>query len=125
MRTLQKVAHAAPVVLMLAWSSQAPAQNIDALDVTLPNCRDWLDVFDHKKAPEGTRTEGLNQGRCIGIVEGLFAADSQTCAPDGVNLAKSIRLVISYIDSLPEPRQDNFKALVLEAMRKAWPCKNN
>ena len=106
----------------ICFSSPAASQNIDALNVTLPNCKAWLDHFDHKGSSDGSRMDGVNQGRCIGIVEGLFAAAGDICAPNGINLVQTVRLVVSYIEGLPEPRLDNFKALALEGMRKAWPC---
>ena len=122
MIVLDKFIQIALVALALGWCPTASAQNIDALNVTLPHCRDWLDILDHKKPPDGTRGDGLNQGRCIGIVEGLYAADAGRCPPPDLNLAKVVRLVVTYIESLPEPRQNNFKALALEAMHTAWPC---
>ena len=105
--------------LAICFCSPAASQNIDALNVTLPNCKAWL---DQKGSSDGSRMDGVNQGRCIGIVEGLFAAAGDICAPNGTNLNQAVRLVVSYIESLPEPRLDNFKALALEGMRKAWPC---
>lgn len=110
------------IALSACLCSPVKSQNIDALNVTLPNCKAWLDSFDHKSSPEGSRMDGVNQGRCIGIVEGLFAAAVDICAPSGTNLNQTVRLVVSYIESLPEPRLDNFKALALEGMRRAWPC---
>jgi hypothetical protein len=35
-----------------------------------------------------------------------------------------VRVVVQYVTSQPARMNDNFDALAVEALRKAWPCSN-
>ena len=66
-------------------------------------------------------------GRCVGAVEVLDALNSDTkrfCPPDNIDNLQRVRTIVSYIDALPERKNEDFRLLANEAMAKAWPCKN-
>jgi hypothetical protein len=85
----------------------------------MPACRAFL-----LPNPPATVLESFDSGRCAGVVEGLLYAASDICLPPNVVSAQSIRVVVKYIDDRPQRQHENFKALALEALRAAWPCKH-
>ena len=44
------------------------------------------------------------------------------CPPPESTVDQGVRLVVQYVDSQPTRLHDNFDALAIEALRKAWPC---
>jgi hypothetical protein len=66
-------------------------------------------------------------GRCVGAVEVLddLGSDNKTfCRPETINNIELVRVIITYIESLPKRLTDGFGLLANEAMAKAWPCEN-
>jgi Rap1a immunity proteins len=63
-------------------------------------------------------------GVCVGAVEGIWFAGVGMCIPKGATVSQAIRVAVKYIDDRPARLNENFKALILEALRAAWPCKN-
>ena len=64
-------------------------------------------------------------GRCIGLMQGLGYASRlvDVCPPAEVTFAQKARAAVTYIEARPERMHEDFRALAVEAMQKAWPCK--
>ena len=57
-------------------------------------------------------------------VTALFETFAGKCAPPNVAGEQLMRTVVDYIDSQPRARlNETFNHLAIEAMMKAWPCK--
>jgi hypothetical protein len=66
------------------------------------------------------------RGGCGGDVLGVWdnaAALKLVCAPHGVTLIGSSALLLSTIHARPEPMEERFTTLALEALHGTWPCK--
>jgi len=81
----------------------------------MAGCRNFL---------AGNDTSLLVQGMCFGEVTALFETFAGKCAPPDVAGEQLMRTVVEYIDSQPHARlNEPFNHLAIEAMMKAWPCK--
>jgi len=72
------------------------------------------------------------QGLCLGLVRGTEAtldewatanSASPYCRPANVTVGQIRDLVISYIRSTPESRNEPRSLLMIKAQKAAWPCK--
>jgi Ssp1 endopeptidase immunity protein Rap1a len=67
-------------------------------------------------------------GECTGMVEALvwaaraFEEPHKFCPPDDVVAEQVVRVVVAYVDAVPQRAHEHFLVLALEALRKAWPC---
>jgi Rap1a immunity proteins len=63
---------------------------------------------------------------CIGMIEGvaLLANYGVFCPPAGAIIKQRIQVIIAYIEARPQRMHEDFRVLAVEAMQKAWPCKN-
>src|SRR5262249_43122322 len=89
-------------------------------DQMLPACR----AFIADNAPSDI--DGVFQaGRCIGLMQGLGYPSRLfgVCPPDEVTLAQRARVAVTYVEARPERMHEDFRALAVEAMQKAWLCK--
>jgi len=80
---------------------------------------------------------GLNQNSgpnwyepvCYGIVDGIafmgsfLASDAKFCMPKDVTTEQAMTVVVRFLETRPEARNENFKIMALVAMKNAWPCK--
>ena len=91
------------------------AKDYNTANEVMPGCRSFV------------RNEGRGGGPpdtyCAGLVEGLFYASRNICAPPGVTNAQAIGVIIAFIDARPARMRESFKMLAEEAMAAAWPCK--
>jgi hypothetical protein len=93
----------------------------------MPGCRVMLSPLQ-VEAPEGLK---FNAAKCSGLVEGIAYGASAArdipgagvCPDPRVSVGQTIRVVVNYIDARPARLNEPFKALALEALRAAWPCK--
>jgi len=85
----------------------------------MPGCRGWLD--NNKPTPRPT--EALDEGICVGMIQGLAYAAPRICPPDVYTTGQALRVVVLYIEGKPARLHEDFMALALEALRAAWPCK--
>ena len=46
------------------------------------------------------------------------------CCPPESTVYQGVRAVVQYVSGQPARLNDNFDALAIEALRKAWPCSN-
>jgi hypothetical protein len=65
-------------------------------------------------------------GRCVGAAEilGELGSDNKSfCLPDTISNLEQVRVIVTYIETLPKRMTDGFGLLANEAMLKTWPCK--
>ena len=48
--------------------------------------------------------------------------DYRVCHPRGAVLYDAVLIVVSHIEAQPERLHENFNALAMEALSRAWPC---
>lgn len=115
-RFLQGIALSAG--MMLNSGAAFTANDVMSANIIMPGCRYLL----QPETSPSDKMVYLIAAKCNGLVEGIaFAA---VCTPDGaVTIDQTIRVVVKYIDGRPERQHEDFKALALEALRAAWPCK--
>jgi hypothetical protein len=65
----------------------------------------------------------LAQGYCAGAVSAVALTNPRVCAPGGWNTGQAVAAVLRFLDMHPERRHEDFSALALEALARAWPCK--
>ena len=53
-------------------------------------------------------------------VHWLILSDTSALSADNL---QRVRTIVSYIDSRPDRKNEDFRLLANEAMAKAWPCK--
>jgi hypothetical protein len=94
------------------------AEDIDSANYAMPACRE---VAMQVQSAHKT----YDRGSCMGIIETLRFTSSMLdlCIPNAVTNGQMVRAVIKYIDDRPTRMHENFKALAIEALRAAWPCK--
>jgi hypothetical protein len=110
----------AAAVFLSASAASAVEDAILSADQMLPACT----AFIADNAPSDI--DGVFQaGRCIGLMQGLEYPSRLfgVCPPDEVTLAQRARVAVTYVEARPERMQEDFRALAVEAMQKAWPCK--
>jgi len=54
----------------------------------------------------------------------LLANYGVFCPPAGATIKQRIQVIIAYIEARPQRMHEDFRVLAVEAMQKAWPCKN-
>ena len=65
-------------------------------------------------------------GACMGLVDGLLImlrSHNLVCPPDSVDYDQAMRVVIAYVEAHPTELQNGTRALAVQALRDAWPCK--
>jgi len=108
------------IVALLAANLFAAGPALAAGDLhtaagVMSGCRNFL---------AGNDTSLLVQGMCFGEVTALFETFGGKCAPADLPGQQLMRTVVDYIDSQPRARlNEPFNHLAIEAMLKAWPCK--
>ena len=110
------------IVALLAANLFAAGPALAAGDLhtaagVISGCRNFL---------AGNDTSLLVQGMCFGEVTALFETFGGKCAPAPADVPgqQLMRTVVDYIDSQPRARlNEPFNHLAIEAMLKAWPCK--
>ena len=65
---------------------------------------------------------------CVGAVTGIASTaphlelGSRFCVPFDATRATAVNIVVSYMETHTERLQEDFFLLVLQALRRAWPC---
>ena len=91
---------------------------------------------------ECRRQESGSRGYCLGLIVGAAHAaglvrmiapqpipgepDFSTlggCTPDGVTFGQTRDIVVRFLEQSPAKRHEDFGFLVLEALRRAFPCR--
>ena len=110
----------AAAVFLSASAASAVEDATLSADRMLPACR----AFVAERAPR--EIDGVfAAGRCIGLMQGLGFASRLlgACPPDEVTVAQRARVAVTYVEARPDRMHEDFRALAVEAMREAWPCK--
>lgn len=106
-------------VAMIAWS---PAANAN---LTGNKLKDYCSFF-----PGQIHTEASNV--CVGYVGGTldtlrlynaFQKPKQFCEVDGVEFEQLMAIIKKHFEDYPERLHFTASTLILEAMKKAFPCK--
>jgi hypothetical protein len=110
----------AAAVFLSASAASAVEDATLSADRMLPACT----AFIRDRAP-GDVDGVFAAGRCIGLIQGLGFASRLlgACPPDEVTVAQRARAAVTYVEARPDRMQEDFRALAVEAMREAWPCK--
>jgi hypothetical protein len=105
-------------MLALTATAAHPAEDkhLSANEI-LPGCKALLG--------EKILSTDFSQGRCAGILIGLVysARIYGACVPADAPGGQLLRVAVTYIDRQPERWHEDFRLLALEAMKRAWPCK--
>ena|SRR5438034_3801508 len=110
----------AAAVFLSASAASAVEDATLSADRMLPACT----AFIRDRAP-GDVDGVFAAGRCIGLMQGLGFASRLlgACPPDEVTVAQRARAAVTYVEARPDRMHEDFRALAVEAMREAWPCK--
>ena len=110
------------LVLMVSQISHAGAQRlISGEEMVLP-C---------KRALSNEDAEVLQYAQiafCVGTVAGIVSTaphlelGSRFCIPYDATRAAAVAVVVRYLETHTERLQEDFFLLVLQALRRAWPC---
>jgi hypothetical protein len=62
----------------------------------------------------------------IGMIEGVALSANYGVfrPPAGAIIKQRIQVIVAYIEARPRRMHEDFRVLAVEAMQKAWPCKN-
>jgi hypothetical protein len=103
--------------VMIASLTEIEPASAQSANFRLPGCRSFLNQDN------GLRYD-FSGGVCSGVVEALIsmAATLGVCCPPETTVDQGVRVVVQYVSSQPARLNENFEALAVEALRKAWPC---
>jgi hypothetical protein len=74
-----------------------------------------------------TKESLMLQGFCGGMVSGIAVmaqVPKAVCIPDAASALQMVRVVVQYLEARPNRLHERFEGLALEALAKAWPCRN-
>jgi Rap1a immunity proteins len=75
--------------------------------------------------------EAYLAGNCSGMVETLLGVGSHLepnmrfCVPDDVILLQGPKVVVRFLETHPERRDEPALFLAMDALRSGWPCPGN
>jgi hypothetical protein len=78
---------------------------------------------------EMTVQEAAKAGYCGGLLYSIKNANPyllpqfRFCAPNSAMISQFGKIVVRYLDNVPERQHEPFFELALEALRRAWPCR--
>jgi hypothetical protein len=88
-------------------------------------------VLPCKRALSSEDAEALQYTQmafCVGAIAGIAATapnlelGSRFCVPYEATRAATVAVVVRYLETHTERLQEDFFVLVLQALRRAWPC---
>jgi hypothetical protein len=94
------------------------AENFSSGNYLLPHCKALI---------EGSSFTAW-EGQCAGLISSLawigndLPPNLRFCRPNEVTLIQQERVVVRYLEQHPEILHLDFRDLVIQAMRQAWPC---
>jgi Rap1a immunity proteins len=103
--------------VMIAPLTEIGPASAQSATFRMPGCRSYAN-------PGNVIRYDFSSGVCFGIVETLMSVGPALgiCHPPESAVDQGVPLVVQYIDSHPARLHENFNALAIEALRKAWPC---
>jgi hypothetical protein len=81
---------------------------------TMAGC---LEVLKEQKA-----AETFENGLCIGVIKGLHYLSADVCVPPALSLVEIANVVARFPKAHPDSVKQDFREIVLQALRSAWPC---
>jgi Rap1a immunity proteins len=119
-RTFTAIAGLAALIALSASAATAD-ENPYSANSMLPACKAVLAISSGNPA---AGIDPVEMG--IGMIEGvaLLANHGVFCPPAGAIIKQRIQVIIAYIEARPQRMREDFRVLAVEAMQKAWPCKN-
>jgi hypothetical protein len=113
----------AAAIIAASMVTQALAEpDIQSANSLMPGCRALIAFADH-----ATTTDFAGSGVCLGTINTLGTLSvagllHSVCISRQVTTGQVARVVVQYIDAQPARWHENFIALAIEAIDKAWPC---
>jgi Rap1a immunity proteins len=113
---MHRICRLAMLVMIAALTEIRPVSAQSAA-FRLPGCRSYI-------KQDNTLRYDFSGGVCFGIVEALMsvARPLGICRPPESTVDQGVGLIVKYVSSQPARLNENFNALAIEALRKAWPC---
>ena len=125
------------VVMALLTSAESGAaltsdDNIYSGNDLLAACAMAEEVNPSDEAALGGRMgevvlNSLRSGMCVGHVAGLMYLVSRAnlgiCVPEQATEGQGLSVVVRYMRQHPEELREDFRSIILSAMRTAWPCR--
>lgn len=106
------------LIIIGAGIAEAQSPDTKSANVIMPGCRHFLST-----------SADFGSGVCAGQVNALaqtgrlMTQSLANCVPEGVTNEQLVRVVVAYIDRIPERTHEPFILLAIEALHAAWPCK--
>jgi hypothetical protein len=121
---------ASVLALLVAFSLPVRAQDMLAsrsADEILPGCTRYLAALDGQGDFTDTLADSRQDGFCVGSVVGITETLLRTrfaCQPQKRQLGhvQAIRIVVDYLNDIPNRMDEPFNSLAIEALTHAWPC---
>ena len=115
---------------LIAFPPAVAAEDIlatNSADGILPGCTRYLALLDGKGGFTDTLGNSLQNGFCTGSVVGItetllvtrFACQPKTGQTSHV---QAVRIVVEYLNDIPDRMNEPFNMLAIEALTHAWPC---
>jgi hypothetical protein len=112
------------IVIALSLNTPAWTQTLSVPDI-VAGCKRSQD-----KTPVGSNiVESYMRGLCAGTVNGIFqvgpllAPKERFCAPRGATSGDAMGLIVAHVEATPSAADQPLHTVILEALRKSWPCK--
>jgi hypothetical protein len=89
----------------------------------------WAEFFSgNQLLAKITSSEYMDKAQAIGYIQGVYDAGLHIrhCAPDnaGINAGQVQDIVRNYLERNPATRNYAADVLIIDALRKVWPCAN-
>ena len=115
------------LVVFLAVSPMIPRGRVQAQSPTLGTGTALLEECTLALENDLTRVHQVTAGSikvgvCMGYVEGVADAYTDSCAPESVELGQEIRVVVKYLNDHPENLHLRRAELTKAALKQAFPC---
>jgi hypothetical protein len=101
--------------LLFALILHPSATAAQSANEMLQGCSDFLS--------RASTRDFLRQGMCLGIIQGLAHGNGPACVPHGISNEQMIRVVLAFVQTVPERLNENFISLASDALTQVWPCK--
>lgn len=86
----------------------------------MSGCRDLASMIQFSNGGEDPYRMGVCSGMITGL--GLLGRNYDVCIPAGTSSRQAANVIVQYVDGRPEPTDEEFVRLVIQALKDAWPC---
>jgi hypothetical protein len=86
----------------------------------LPGCR-----IETSNTYDEFYRSGFRSGEIAALIQlsGALADKFHFCPPLRSTVGQAQKVIIRYLESIPERTHENFLDLSIEALQRAWPCR--